>query len=46
MASSFQYSIASLVHVDEFVIGGPEEQIRRRSEGTKKLIVLTLEILG
>jgi hypothetical protein len=46
MASSLQYPIDGLVHVDEFMIGGPEEQMRGRSKGEKKLIVVALEILG
>lgn len=46
MASSLQYPIEGLVHVDEFMIGGPEEQMRGRSKGAKKLIVVALEILG
>lgn len=45
MASSLQYPIDGLVHVDEFMIGGPEEQKRGRSKGAKKLIVVALEIL-
>ncbi len=45
MASSFQYPLEGLVHVDEFMIGGPEEQKRGRAKGAKKLIVLALEIL-
>lgn len=45
MASSLQYPLEGLVHVDEFMIGGPEEQKRGRSKGSKKLIVVALEIL-
>lgn len=45
MASSFQYPLEGLVHVDEFMIGGPEEQKRGRTKGLKKLIVIALEIL-
>lgn len=45
MASSFQYPLEGLVHVDEFMIGGPEEQKRGRTKGSKKLIVIALEIL-
>lgn len=46
MASSFQYPLEGLVHVDEFMIGGSEEQKRGRTKGSKKLIVLALEIVG
>ena len=45
MASSLQYPLTGTVHVDEFMVGGPEEQKRGRSKGAKKLIVLALEIL-
>lgn len=45
MASSLQYPLEGTVHVDEFMIGGPEEQKRGRSIGAKKLIVVALEIL-
>lgn len=46
MASSLQYPLEGTVHVDEFMIGGPEEQKRGRDKGAKKLIVIALEILG
>ena len=46
MASSLKYPLEGLVHVDEFMIGGPEEQKRGRSKGSKKLIVVALEIVG
>ena len=45
MQSSQQYPIAGEVHVDEFFIGGPEEQKRGRSKGEKRLVVLALEKL-
>ena len=45
MASSLQYPLEGLVHVDEFMIGGPEEQKRGRTKGAKKLIVIVLEVL-
>jgi ISXO2-like transposase domain/Transposase zinc-ribbon domain len=45
MASSHQWPLQGTVHVDEFMIGGPEEQKRGRSKGAKKLIVVALEIL-
>lgn len=43
MQSSKQYKLAGEVHVDEFYIGGPEEQKRGRSKGKKRLVVLALE---
>ena len=46
MASSLKYPLEGLVHVDEFMVGGPEEQKRGRSKGSKKLIVVALEIVG
>lgn len=45
MASSLKYPLTGLVHVDEFFIGGPEEQKRGRHKGNKKLIVIALEIV-
>jgi len=45
MKSSLRSPLAGIVHVDEFVIGGPEKGKKGRSKGLKKLIVLTLEIL-
>lgn len=45
MASSLQYPLEGRVHVDEFMVGGPEEQKRGRSKGAKKLTVVALEIL-
>ena len=45
MASSLKSPLMGLVHVDEFMIGGPEEKKRGRSKGLKKLIVLAVEIL-
>ena len=46
MASSLQYPLEGVVHVDEFMIGGSEEQKRDRSKGAKKLVVVALEILN
>lgn len=43
MRSSKNYPLAGDVHVDEFFIGGAEEQKRGRSKGKKKLVVLALE---
>lgn len=45
MASSLKHPIDGTVHVDEFMLGGPEEGKRGRSKGDKKLIVLAVEIL-
>lgn len=45
MASSLKYPLNRIVHVDEFMIGGPEDGKRGRSKGNKKLIVLAVEIL-
>jgi len=45
MSSSLKHGIDGTVHVDEFMIGGPEEGKRRRSKADKKLIVLAVEIL-
>src|SRR5680860_641702 len=46
MSSSLNYPLNGTVHVDEFVIGGPETGKKGRSKGDKKLIVLAIEILG
>lgn len=43
MQSSKLYPLEGEVHVDEFFIGGPEEQKRGRSKGNKKLVVVALE---
>jgi transposase-like protein len=45
MKSSGLYPLKGEVHVDECWIGGPEEQKRGRSHGTKKLVVVALEIV-
>ena len=45
MESSLKYPVEGLVHVDEFYIGGAEEQKRGRNKGAKKLIVVLLEVL-
>jgi hypothetical protein len=46
MASSLANPLQGIVHVDEFFVGGPEEQKRGRAKGDKKLVVLALEIVG
>ncbi len=43
MQSSKQYKLSGEVHVDELLIGGPEEQKRGRSKGNKRLVVVALE---
>jgi hypothetical protein len=45
MASSLKYPLKGTVHVDEFMVGGPEAGKRGRSKGDKKLMVLAVEIL-
>uniref|UniRef100_UPI0040481B58 IS1595 family transposase n=1 Tax=Mariniflexile sp. TaxID=1979402 RepID=UPI0040481B58 len=45
MKSSLKTPLTGVVHVDEFVIGGPEEGKKGRSKGLKKLIVLAVEIV-
>jgi len=45
MSSSLNHPLNGVVHVDEFVIGGPEEGKKGRSKGDKKLIVLAVEIV-
>jgi transposase-like protein/DNA-directed RNA polymerase subunit RPC12/RpoP len=45
MVSSLNNPLQGMVHVDEFFVGGPEEQKRGRSKGDKKLVVLALEII-
>jgi len=45
MASSLTNPLQGTVHVDEFFVGGPEEQKRGRAKGDKKLVVLALEII-
>jgi ISXO2-like transposase domain/Transposase zinc-ribbon domain len=45
MESSLNHPLGGTIHVDEFFIGGPEEQKRGRSKGKKKLVVVALEIV-
>jgi hypothetical protein len=45
MESSLQNPLIGEVHVDEFWIGGPEEEKRGRSLGSKKMIVVALEVI-
>jgi hypothetical protein len=43
MQSSKMHPLTGEVHVDEFYVGGPEEQKPGRSKGTKQLVILALE---
>jgi len=43
MQSSKQYPLDGEVQVDDFFIGGPEEQKQGRSKGKKRLVVVALE---
>lgn len=45
MSSSLNHPLNGTIHVDEFMIGGPEVGKKGRSKGDKKLIVLAVEIL-
>lgn len=45
MESSLNYPLTGTIHVDEFMVGGPEENKKGRSKGSKKLAVLAVEIL-
>ena len=45
MKSSFQNPLTGVVHVDEFWIGGPDEDKRGCSVGSEKMIVVALEIV-
>jgi hypothetical protein len=46
MQSSQKYPLEGEIHVDEFFIGGPEEQKPGRSKGDKRLVVVALEKIG
>ncbi len=46
MASSKQYSLEGEVHVDEFFVGGEENQKHGREHGKKRLVVVALEIIS
>lgn len=45
MASSLQHPLTGTIHIDEFVIGGEEKGKKGRSKGSKKLIVLAVEVM-
>lgn len=45
MKSSCKYPLEGQVHVDEFYVGGEEEQKQGRSKGKKKLVQVALEVL-
>jgi hypothetical protein len=46
MKSSKKHPLNGEIHVDEFLIGGPELQKRGRSKSKKKLIILAVEKLS
>lgn len=43
MQSTKQHPLTGEVHIDEFFIGGPEDQKRGRSKGNKRLVIVALE---
>jgi len=43
MQSSKQHPLTGEVHIDEFFIGGPEDQKRGRSKGNKRLVIVAIE---
>ena len=45
MASSGRYPLTGEVHIDEFVIGGPESRKRGRSYGKKKMSLMMVEVI-
>lgn len=45
MASSKHFPLNGEVHIDEFYIGGPEEDTPGRMHGKKRLVVIALEII-
>ncbi len=45
MESNLKHPLEGIVHVDEFFVGGAEEQKRGRSKGSKKLVVVVLEVI-
>lgn len=45
MKSSGKYPLTGEIHVDECIIGGPEEQKQGRSHGNKKFVIVALEIV-
>ena len=45
MKSSLNHPLTGTIHVEVFMVGGPEENKKGRSKGLKKLAVLDLEIL-
>lgn len=46
MESSHQYLLEGKVEVDEFTVGGPEENSPGRSKGDKKEVVIAIELKG
>ena len=45
MESSKRYKLNGSVQVDEFFIGGPEDDQRVRSKGKKRIVIVALEIV-
>ena len=45
MQSSLNHPLTGTIHVDEFMVGGPEENKKERRKGLKKLAVLAVKIL-
>jgi len=39
------HQLKGTIHVDEFMVGGPEENKKERRKGLKKLAVLAVKIL-
>jgi hypothetical protein len=46
MESSLNKRLEGIIHVDEFFVGGPEDQKRGRSKGKKKLVAVAIEIIS
>ena len=46
MRSSFRYPLEGKVHVDEFFIGGEEENVIGRKKGKKRLVIFALEVVN
>jgi hypothetical protein len=42
MKNSLNHPLTGIIHVDEFMVGGPEENKKGRSKGLKKLVVLAV----
>lgn len=46
MKSSGKYPLIGEIHVDEYILGGPEEQKQWRSHGNKEFVIVALEIVN